>query len=263
LLGGRGTDPAARLAGALTLDGIPVAQLAVRWHAPHVRYQQRLASCLDTVHELGAAGAFAGTVVVSAEQLAGRGRVGRHWHSPDGGVWLAVLFRPPVAAPGAVAIRAGMVVADAVDTLLGEPRAEVKWPNDVYLGGRKLAGVLCEGRWLGEHLQWLAVGIGVNVCNPVPPEVAGRAVSLCELLPEVRRIDVLDLVVPALDAVSAGGEPLTEAECAAFAARHCLEGQVIRAPIAGRVHGIASDGALLVDTPGGRLPVRDGTITPA
>ena len=246
---------------ALTLDGVPVSQLAVRWRAPHVAVHHRLASCLDTAHELAAAGASAGTVVVSTEQLAGRGRAGRQWHSPDGGVWLAMLFRPPVAAPGAVAIRAGMVVADTVDALLGEPRAEVKWPNDVYLDGRKLAGVLCESRWLGEHLHWLAVGIGVNVCNPVPPEIAGRAVSLCELLPAVRRIDVLDLVVPALDAVSAGGEPLTEAECAAFAARHRLEGHAIRAPIAGRVHGIAADGALLVDTRHGRVPVRDGTIT--
>jgi len=201
--------------------------------------------------------------VVGAEQMAGRGREGRHWHSPEGGVWLAVLFRPPVAAPGAVAIRAGMVVADAVDALLGTPRAEVKWPNDVYLDGRKLAGVLCEGRWLGEHLQWLVVGIGVNVCNPVPPEVAGRAVSLCEMLPEVRRIDVLDLVVPALDAVAAGGEPLTEGERAAFAARHRLEGRAIRAPVAGRVCGVAADGGLLVDTPAGRVTVREGTVTPA
>jgi BirA family biotin operon repressor/biotin-[acetyl-CoA-carboxylase] ligase len=246
---------------ALTLDGVPVSHLAVRWHAPHVAVHHTLVSCLDTVHELAAAGAPAGTVVVAAEQVAGRGRDGRHWHSPEGGVWLAVLFRPPVAAPGAVAIRAGMVVADAVDALLAAPRTEVKWPNDVYLDGRKLAGVLCEGRWLGEHLQWLAVGIGVNVCNPVPPEVAGRAASLCDLLPEVRRIDVLDLVVPALDAVSAGGEPLTEAECAAFTARHRLEGRVVRAPVAGRVCGIAPDGALLVDTPDGRMPVRDGSIT--
>ena len=111
--------------------------------------------------------------------------------------------------------------------------------------------------------RWLAVGIGVNVCKPVPPEVAGRAASLCELLPEVRRIDVLDLVVPALDAVSAGGEPLTEAERAAFTARHRLEGAVVRAPVAGRVCGIAPDGALLVDTPDGRVPVRDGPVTPA
>lgn len=240
-----------------------MAQLAIRWHAPHVSYHQRLASCLDTLHEHAAAGAAAGTVVVSAEQLAGRGRDGRHWHSPDGGVWVAVLFRPPVAAPGAIAIRAGMVVADAVDALLGAPRAEVKWPNDVYLDGRKLAGVLCESRWLGGHLQWLAVGIGINVCNPVPAAVAQRAVSLCERLPEVRRIDVLDLVVPALDAVSAGGEPLTETECIAFAARHRLEGRALRAPVAGRVHGIAPDGALLVDTPGGCVPVREGSVTPA
>jgi BirA family biotin operon repressor/biotin-[acetyl-CoA-carboxylase] ligase len=249
--------------GALTLDGVPVSQLAVRWHAPHVAFHTRLGSCLDTLHELAAAGAAAGTVVVSAEQLAGRGREGRPWHSPEGGVWLAVLFRPPVAAPGAVSLRAGLVIAAAVDALTGAPGAEVKWPNDVYLRERKLAGVLCESRWLGEHLQWLAVGIGVNVCNPVPPDVAGRAISLCEVLPHVRRIDLLDQVVPALDAVGAGGELLTEAERVAFAARHRLDGRAILAPVAGVVRGVASDGALMVETPAGRIAVRDGSVTPA
>lgn len=248
---------------ALTLDGVPVSQLAVRWHAPHVAVHHTLASCLDTLHEMATAGAPAGTVVVCGEQSAGRGRDGRHWHSPEGGVWLAVLYRPPVAAPGAVAIRAGMVVADAADTLLGTARAEVKWPNDVYLDGRKLAGVLCESRWLGAHLQWMAVGIGINVCNPVPPDLADRAVSLCELLPDVRRIDVLDQVVPALDAISAGGEPLSESERAVFNSRHRLAGVAIRAPVPGRISGIAPDGALLVDTAAGRVAVREGTIAPA
>ena len=249
--------------GALTYDGVPVAQLAVRWGAPHVACQRRLGSCLDTLHALATAGAPAGTIVLSEEQLAGRGREGRHWHSPEGGVWFAALLRPPVAVPGAVAIRAGMVVADAVDALLGAARVELKWPNDVYLEGRKLAGVLCEGRWLGTRLQWLAVGIGVNVRNAIPAELAGIAISLSEVLPDVRRIDVLDRVVPALTAVGAAGLSLTDEERAAFAARHRFEGRAVSAPVAGRVAGIAADGSLLVQTSAGRVPVREGTVTPA
>jgi BirA family biotin operon repressor/biotin-[acetyl-CoA-carboxylase] ligase len=251
------------MVGALNYDGARATELAGRWSVPDVSCHRRLGSCLDTLHALATAGAAAGTVVLAEEQLAGRGREGRPWHSPVGGVWLAMLLRPPVARPGAVAIRAGMVVADAVDALLGAARAQLKWPNDVYLDGRKLAGVLCEGRWLGTRLQWLALGIGINVCNPLPAELAGHAVSLGETLPGVRRLDVLDRVVPALRAIGAAGESLTEAERAAFTARHRLEGRAVRAPVAGRVAGIAADGALLVETTAGRVPVREGTVTPA
>src|SRR5204862_319816 len=94
------------------------------------------------------------------------------------------------------AIRAGLAVADAVDALLGGPVARLKWPNDVLLDDRKIAGVLCEGRWQGDRLQWLAVGVGVNVRNALPAAVASRAVALHERLPDVRRTAVLDRLGP-------------------------------------------------------------------
>src|SRR5207237_457605 len=106
---------------------------------------------------------------------AGRGRDGRTWHSPAGGVWLGVLLRPGRVELGVMSVRVGLAVADAVDALLGRPEARLKWPNDVLLAERKLAGILCEGRWQGEALQWLAVGVGVNVCNSIPGAVARRA----------------------------------------------------------------------------------------
>lgn len=247
---------------ALTVDGAPVASLAARWGAPAVYHHARLASALDAAHALGAAGAPAGTVVLCDEQTAGRGRDGRVWHSPAGGVWLAVLLRPPVAAPGAIAIRAGMALADAVDALLGGPRAELKWPNDVNLDGRKLAGVLCEGRWAGSRLQWMAVGIGANVRNPIPADLEGRAIALGDVLPSVRRRDVLDRLVPALIRLAAGGPALTAAECDAFARRHAWQGRELRTPVAGRVAGVDADGALLVATATGTVPVREGRVEP-
>ena len=143
-----------------TFDGLPVALLARRWSVPQVRALRTTPSCMDTVHALGAEGAPAGTVVVAEEQTAGRGRDGRTWHSPLGGAWLALLLRPSEAAVGVLSIRAGLVVADAIDELLGVARTRVKWPNDVLLEDRKVAGVLCESRWQGDALQWLALGIG-------------------------------------------------------------------------------------------------------
>ncbi|MBI1967190.1 MAG: biotin--[acetyl-CoA-carboxylase] ligase [Gemmatimonadetes bacterium] len=244
----------------IDLDGVPARLLAKRWGVPHVAVHRQLPSSLDAVHGLGSRGAPSGAVVLAEEQTAGRGRDGRTWHSPVGGVWLAMLFRPGQAELGAVSIRAGLVLADAVDELLGRSAVQLKWPNDVLLDGRKLAGVLCEGRWQGEELQWLAVGIGVNVCNPVPPELAGRAVALSELLPAVRRIDLLDCLVPGLTCLTAYGVRLTEPECAAFAARDCLRGRQLRRPLAGRGGGLRPDGALLVEGESGTAAVREGRV---
>ncbi|MGH7569063.1 MAG: biotin--[acetyl-CoA-carboxylase] ligase [Gemmatimonadales bacterium] len=256
----------------LELDGVPAAGLAARWDVPQVGLFRQLTSTLDAIHDLAAQGAPDGTVVVAEVQTAGRGRDGRTWHSPAGGVWLGTLVRPPPttaaspggADPGAVALRAGLLLADAVDGLLGRAAAMLKWPNDLLVGDRKLAGVLCESRWPGgaEAPQWLAVGIGVNVCNEVPPTLAPRAVALREFLPDVRRVDLLDGVVPALRRLAVGGLRLTEAECAAFAVRDWLRGRQIRQPIFGRAAGIRPDGALLVDAGpgGGTTVVRQGHV---
>jgi BirA family biotin operon repressor/biotin-[acetyl-CoA-carboxylase] ligase len=226
-----------------------------------------LPSSLDAIHDLGGQGAPAGTVVLAEEQTAGRGRDGRTWRSPLGGAWLGVLLRPPVPAPGVLSLRIGLVLADTVEAVLGVrptslsgPRAALKWPNDVLVDDRKVAGILCETRWQGEALQWLAVGIGVNVANDIPVEFVNRAVALIEFRPGIRRIDVLDVLVPVLLRLTTHGAELTQFECAAFARRDWLRGRHLRAPLAGRAAGIRPDGALLVDTGAGTTMVRDGHV---
>jgi BirA family biotin operon repressor/biotin-[acetyl-CoA-carboxylase] ligase len=244
----------------LTLDGVPAHFLARRWGVPQAALFRTLPSSLDAVHDLGASGAPSGSTVIAEEQTAGRGRDGRTWRSPRGGAWLGVLLRPSHAEFGALAIRTGLVVADAVDELLGRSRARLKWPNDVLVDDRKVAGVLCEGRWQGDALQWLAVGVGVNVCNPLPPDLVPRAAALEEFRPGLRRVDLLDRLVPGVAAVAAGGATLTEAERRAFAERDWLEGRALHAPAVGRAAGIGADGALLVTTGAATLAVRDGHV---
>jgi BirA family biotin operon repressor/biotin-[acetyl-CoA-carboxylase] ligase len=161
---------------------------------------------------------------------------------------------------GAVAIRAGIALADAVDALLGRPAARLKWPNDVLLDDRKLAGILCEGRWQGGAPQWLALGIGANVCNVVPGELARRAVALREFLPAIRRLDLLDQLVPRLGGLAATSPALSEAECTAFARRDWLRGRQLRSPAPGRAGGLRPDGALLVDSGAGTVGVREGHV---
>ena len=244
----------------LTLDGVPAGELAGRWGVPRCELFRELGSTLDAVHQLGARGAPAGSTAIAEVQTAGRGRDGRTWHSPAGGVWLGMLLRPDRAGLGATSIRAGLALADAVDALLGRPEARLKWPNDLLLGDRKLAGILCEGRWQGDMLQWLAVGVGVNVGNAIPAHVARRAVALVEWLPRVRRIDLLDRLVPALARIDAGGPGLSAAERAVFAARDWLRGRALRAPAAGQARGVTADGALLVQAGAETVAVREGHV---
>ena len=248
----------------LTIDDIPANLLARRWGVPQCGVFRTLSSSLDAVHDVAGQGAPAGTVVIVEEQTAGRGRDGRTWRSPPGGVWLGLLLRPPppvVAASGALPLRVGLVLADVVDELVGRgERAALKWPNDVLVDDRKIAGILCEGRWQGDTLQWMAVGIGVNVANEIPAELGDRAIALREILPEVRRIDFLDRLVPALVPLTTHHAPLTESECTAFARRDWLRGRQIRSPIPGRAAGVRPDGALLVDTGAGTTMVREGHV---
>jgi BirA family transcriptional regulator, biotin operon repressor / biotin---[acetyl-CoA-carboxylase] ligase len=244
----------------LTLDGVPAADLARRWGVPQCGLFRQLDSTLTAVHDLAAQGAPTGTVVIAEEQTAGRGREGRTWHSPAGGVWLGMLRRPERAELGVMSVRVGLAVADVVDTLLGRVETRLKWPNDVVLGERKLAGILCEGRWHGDVPQWLALGVGVNVCNPIPAAVARRAVALSEWLPSIRRLDVLDLLVPALGRLASGDAALSERECAAFAARDWLLGRQLRSPAAGLARGLRPDGALLVDLGPATIAVREGHV---
>lgn len=251
----------------VAIDDIPAVALVRRWGVPHCGVFRTLTSSLDAIHDLGAQGAAAGTVVLVEEQTAGRGRDGRTWRSPPGGVWLGILLRPPLPAPGVLSLRVGLVVADVVEAVLdvrptsvSGPRAALKWPNDVLVDDRKVAGILCESRWQGDALQWLGVGIGVNVANDIPAELDDRAVSLRALRPGVRRIDVLDQLVPSLLRLTTHDARLTEFEMAAFARRDWLRGRQIRTPLAGRAAGIRPDGALLVDTGAGTTMVRDGHV---
>ena len=245
---------------SLTLDGIGGGTLARRWGVPQVSLHESLGSTLDSIHELGSRGAPSGSIVLAEVQTAGRGRDGRTWRSPAGGLWLGALLKPPESDVGVYSLRVGLVLADAIDELLGRPAARVKWPNDVVLADRKVAGILCEGRWLGDTVQWLAIGIGCNVANEIPADVRDLATRLADHRPGTTRLELCDRLVPALPRLGAGGLRLTDAEVAAFAARDWLLGQEIRAPIAGRAAGLRSDGALLVKTARGTEAVREGHI---
>ena len=222
---------------------------------------ERVGSTMDVLHELAADGAGDGTAVVAGEQLEGRGSRGRSWHSPPGGLWLSVLFRPPTA-PGVevTSIRVGLAVAQVIDRFAPQP-LELKWPNDLMLAGRKLGGVLCEARWQGDSLAWIAVGVGMNVRNRVPGELSSVAVALAVEQPEITPEALAPSVVAALRRLDLGAGQLSGAELKQFARRDWLRGRALRSPVSGTAAGLREDGALLVRTATGPdVTLRSGPV---
>ncbi|MBC7083886.1 MAG: biotin--[acetyl-CoA-carboxylase] ligase [Firmicutes bacterium] len=128
------------------------------------------------------AGAPEGTCVVAETQTGGRGRMGRTWHSPPGGLWFSVVLRPAVLPRdiGKLSLVTGVAVTEGIREATPLP-AMMKWPNDVVVQGKKVCGILVEGRWRGETVDYIVDGIGINVAVDIanlPPEVQAVAGTL-------------------------------------------------------------------------------------
>lgn len=247
------SDPAAVVADEY--DGESAAILARRLALPRVVLYRRLGSTMDIAHALGERGAPAGTLVLAEEQTAGRGRQGRSWRSAAGhGIWLTMLERPAnPAGLEVLSLRVGLAVARVLDRHAPMP-VGVKWPNDLFVGEGKLAGVLVEARWRGPRLDWVAIGLGVNVVAPPDvPEAAG-------LRADTSRLEVLAALVPTVRAAAAGGGALDSRELREFEARDHARGRRCAAPSAGLVLGVTPKGELAVATASGVRYHRTGAL---
>jgi BirA family biotin operon repressor/biotin-[acetyl-CoA-carboxylase] ligase len=145
---------------------------------PH-RHYARTDSTNTRARELAAAGAPHGTVVTAAEQTAGRGRQGRTWTAPPGGALLySAVVRPLAPRHVLLPLAVPLAVCETAEELRPEVECKVKWPNDVHLEGRKLAGVLIEAR---PQDGWAVLGVGLNLTisrDEFPPDLRDSAVSL-------------------------------------------------------------------------------------
>ncbi|HEV7588006.1 MAG TPA: biotin--[acetyl-CoA-carboxylase] ligase [Longimicrobium sp.] len=253
-------------------EGAAAADLAARWGLPGVYLYERVGSTNDVARALAEAGAPAGTAVLAEEQVAGRGRGGRPWSSPPGlGVWLSMVLRPePLAAPGLLPILVGLAAAEALDPFVRPARMALKWPNDLQLVGRKLAGILCEGSWDAGGPGFVVAGIGINVLHAeddFPPELRDGATSVriaAGWAP--RRADVAGAVAGAVfRRLAAAPAELGGALLEAVAGRDALVGRGVRVTggeeLVGTALGITPGGALLLRTNAGALrTVRSGTV---
>jgi len=187
------------------------------------------------------------------------------------------LIERPLDATGldVLSLRVGLRAAMALDRFAGG-RISLKWPNDLLLPAGKLGGILVEARWREHRPEWVAIGIGINLLVPpvagsaalgvvtgaTPGATGGTSVDPTRALADFAtlREAVLADLVPAVRAAAAADGPLSSRELEAFALRDWARGRRVTSPHAGTVAGVSATGAVLIETPGGIVACRSGSL---
>ncbi|MBS3886233.1 MAG: biotin--[acetyl-CoA-carboxylase] ligase [Firmicutes bacterium] len=237
-----------------------------------IHYRRTMDSTNRLARELAAAGAAEGTVILSEEQLAGRGRLGRSWVSPAGGIWLSLILRPQLAPHKAqlITLLAAVAAVEATQKTTGLVPG-IKWPNDLLLGGRKLAGILTEVSAEMERVNYLVLGIGLNAnlsAEHFQGELADSATSLLlELGQSVCRVRWVQNFLTLFEQAYLATEEQGFASVLACWRRYSVTlGQDVIVSLGSRsVHGTALDideqGALLVKTVSGLETFLSGEVS--
>lgn len=243
-------------------SGLSMGHIADRTPASAVgcsyRYYDEIESTNVEARRLASRDAPEGTVVIAEAQTAGRGRLGRRWTSPAGkGLLFSVLLRPalPMRDVHLLTLVAACAVADAIESMIDTPIG-IKWPNDLYVGDRKIAGILMEVAGEQDKVDWVVVGIGINVnteYSQLPVALRRTATSLKSANGEaVDRSELLARVLLQLDAhyamALADG---FDAAVSGFRRRDYLMGRSISVEarggsVLGTAAGIDERGALVV-----------------
>lgn len=232
--------------------------LDIRWHAS-------LPSTMDVAAALAAEGAAHGVVVAAEEQTKGRGRRGSTWVSPPGaGLYFSFIARPQLPVPSLLTLAAGVAVREGIAAASGLA-PDLKWPNDLLVGRRKLAGILAEGLAIGTRGEAIVIGVGVNVQPAAyPREVAARATSIEGELG--RAVDRDALLASILDALARRLAALDETPGDILQAWRAASPSATGTRVewdgrSGLTSGIDDTGALLVTTAAGVERIIAGELT--
>ena len=225
----------------------------------------------ETAKELLGGEAEEGTVILAERQVAGRGRHGRAWFSPPGGLYCSVVLKPDDTNVPLISLISGMPIVKALRHW--SVLATLKWPNDVVFRDRKIGGVLCEGVYRHETF-WVVAGIGVNTNTPLdrlPTEVRGTATSLkAEAEIEVSNEEFLEYMLRDFDKVYKASQSSARnvlardymALCSTIRQRVAVE--TPHGTVRGSAIEVTPTGALvLMDDTGKRIEVEDGSVVPA
>jgi biotin-[acetyl-CoA-carboxylase] ligase BirA-like protein len=151
-----------------------------------IHFFRELTSTNDMAKELALIEAKEGTVIVAETQTQGRGRLGRKWVSPKGGLWFSIILRPRISVEDARKLTLVMSVAVAKTlSKMFNLEAEIKWPNDVLIEGRKVCGILTEANTIEKRLNFIVVGVGTNAnfnLQDLPVNIRDSSTTLKEEL---------------------------------------------------------------------------------
>jgi BirA family biotin operon repressor/biotin-[acetyl-CoA-carboxylase] ligase len=242
--------------------------LTTRFVGRRLEYRVVLGSTQDLARELAQAGAADGTVVLAGRQTAGRGRLGRSFISPRGGLYFTVILRPALENLRPLPIVAALAVARGLEQVAGL-RTALKWPNDVLVGGRKICGILVESELTGQNVSHVLLGVGVNVNADMSayPEIAAIATSAAaevgrSLSREALAAAVLNELEELYLAAQAGRRVQDE-----WRARLETLGRQVRVTSGqtveeGLAEDVDSDGSLILRHPdGSRVTITAGDVT--
>ena len=242
--------------------GVIEAACSGQFIGHRVVYKPRVASTNSTAHHLAQQGYPAGTVVTTDAQVGGRGRFGRTWHMRDrASIACSVILRPTLAPPELASLGMAAAIAAVEACRDADVPAQVKWPNDIVVGERKLGGVLCEASLQGTAVKYAIVGIGLNVNDDFRNRPELRATATSFQLFTGRPADrsaLLIRLLRELDGWIAETRP-HPAVLSAWAARCATIGRSVTVHDArsdqriasGQALRLESDGALIVRQPSG------------
>ncbi len=224
-----------------------------------VLYFPSLPSTMDTARDAAIKGAKEGTVVITGEQTGGRGRLKREWLAPEGNIALSIILRPEIKTLPYLIMIASLAAARSIESVAGV-RADIKWPNDVLIRGKKVGGILIENEVRGNKVAFSIVGIGINIDLKAADyaEIADTATSLKEVSGKNNlRIRIITSLLEEFDRLYLllpDGKPIYEA----WRDRLVTLGKKVKAQSGGRViEGIAEavdeNGALVIKGEDGRL----------
>ena len=254
------------VAGPISLDGCDLrSALRSPLIGSDILTFRRATSTNDVAVNLARGGAVEGTVVVAEEQTKGRGRIGRNWYSPpNSGLWFSVILRPSLAASRSttISLAGALAITRALKDSYGV-RPLIKWPNDILVDGRKICGILTEGEFTGDRINFVVLGVGLNVLGrrgDFPVELQDLATTL-EMVSDrqITRTEVLSAVLHEIERqyllLSESGFESLRRE---ILSHSMLVGSVVKVVTGnGVLEGVAADidekGALMVRKENGTL----------
>ena len=239
--------------------------LTTKFIGKNLHYEETVESTQKIAHRLAYEHAPEGTVIIAEEQVSGRGRMDRRWHSPKyTGIWMSIILRPSIPLPKApqLTLLTAVAIVQAIEELTGL-LPEIKWPNDILLKGKKVTGILTELEAEADRINSIIIGIGINVNQTqedFPKELEQIATSLLlEKGEKVSRADLIKGIFTNLEKlyllyIDEGFLPIKLLwESYAISIGRKITARTLSNSIIGIATGITDDGVLMIEDEQGKI----------